>query len=83
MKRSIFAISGILLITLAFRPVGEKPSKWFPQYDFDPAKFKNPPQEFGLMARWWWPGNDVNSDELQREINLLPTTHLPASRYKR
>lgn len=71
MTRSILAISGILLITLAFRPVGEKPSKWFPQYDFDPAKFKNPSQEFGPMARWWWSGNDVDNGELQREINLF------------
>jgi hypothetical protein len=23
------------------------------------------------MARWWWPGNDVEKTELQREINLF------------
>ena len=46
-------------------------SHWFPQYDFDPATFAKPPVEFGPFARWWWPGNDVNKTELQREINLF------------
>lgn len=44
---------------------------WFPKYDFEAQKFKNPSQNFGPMARWWWPGNDVNKVELQREINVF------------
>ena len=46
-------------------------SRWFPQYDFDPATFQKPPLTFGPYARWWWPGNDVTQPELQREINLF------------
>ncbi|MFG4003344.1 glycosyl hydrolase [Flavobacterium aquidurense] len=45
--------------------------KWFPDFDFSVGKFKDPIQEFGPFARWWWPGNDVNKEELQREINLF------------
>jgi hypothetical protein len=47
------------------------PSHWFPQYDFDPTTFANPPIGFRPFARWWWPGNDVTQTELQREINLF------------
>lgn len=46
-------------------------AKWFPKYDFNPAVFKQPAIEFGPFARWWWPGNNVDKTELQREINLF------------
>src|SRR5437870_739998 len=45
--------------------------EWFPAYDFDAATFKKAPREFGPYTRWWWPGNDVTSEELQREIKML------------
>ncbi|MET3127796.1 hypothetical protein ABID42_002915 [Arcicella rosea] len=71
MKKWTLLVLGVLLITFAFKPSKEQPSKWLISYDFNPTKFKNPTQEFGPMARWWWPGNDVNATELQREINLF------------
>ncbi len=40
-------------------------------YDFNPALFQKPSLSFGPMARWWWPGNYVNPEELKREINLF------------
>lgn len=43
----------------------------FSQYNFDPQVFINPPSEFGPFTRWWWPGNDVDEDELKREVNVL------------
>lgn len=46
-------------------------NKWFSIYDFKASKFKNPSLEFGPIARWWWPGNDVTAVGLQREINLF------------
>lgn len=48
-----------------------KIKKWFPQYDFNAASFKKPALEFAPFARWWWPGNNVNKEELKREINLF------------
>ncbi len=45
--------------------------KWFPEYNFNINDFKNPSQEFGPFARWWWPGNNVDTDELKREINVF------------
>ncbi|MEA5427933.1 glycosyl hydrolase [Arcicella lustrica] len=71
MKKWTLLVLGVLLITFAFKPSKEQPSKWLTYYDFNSTKFKNPTQEFGPMARWWWPGNDVNATELQREINLF------------
>ncbi len=44
---------------------------WLQRYNFNPASFQKPPLTFGPMARWWWPGNYVNKDELKREINLF------------
>ena len=48
-----------------------KTSVWFPNYEFNPSSFSNPPLSFGPMARWWWPDNYVEKDELKREINLF------------
>lgn len=35
---------------------------------FDYSKFIDPPKSARPMARWWWPGLDVEKDELLREI---------------
>jgi alpha-L-rhamnosidase len=50
---------------------GSNNKKWFPLYDFDASRFKNPACEFSPFARWWWPGNDVTKEELKREVNLF------------
>lgn len=45
---------------------------WLSSYiSFDAAKFSNPPQKFGSVVRWWWPGNNVSKDELKREVKLF------------
>ncbi|WP_418262512.1 glycosyl hydrolase [Flavobacterium faecale] len=33
--------------------------------------FQNPPAEARPFVRWWWNGNKVNTDELDRELELL------------
>ncbi|WP_147676480.1 glycosyl hydrolase [Algibacter pacificus] len=33
--------------------------------------FQNPPAEARPFVRWWWNGNKVNADELDRELELL------------
>jgi hypothetical protein len=35
------------------------------------ATFRDPPARFRPMTRWWWPGNDVEPDELRREVEVL------------
>lgn len=63
------------LSLMAFSVQGQKEKvaakNWFPVYDFNASQFQKPAQEFGPFARWWWPGNDVTKNELQREINLF------------
>ncbi|MES2794885.1 MAG: glycosyl hydrolase [Bacteroidota bacterium] len=61
----------LFLIFFSFEKSFSQAQNWFPRYDFEVQKFKNPAQNFGPMARWWWPGNDVNKTELQREINVF------------
>lgn len=46
-------------------------SLFFQSYTFDPKAFKNPPRQFGPLTRWWWPGNDVEAKELERELKLF------------
>ena len=36
--------------------------------NFDISKFVEPPKSARPMARWWWPGLDVEKDELLREV---------------
>jgi len=36
--------------------------------NFDISKFVNPPKSARPMARWWWPGLDVDKEELLREV---------------
>ncbi len=45
--------------------------QWFPYFNFDVADFQKAPREFGPFTRWWLPGNDVASEELQREIKMF------------
>lgn len=35
------------------------------------AQFRTPPKKFRPIARWWWPGDDVNDTELLRELSAL------------
>ena len=35
------------------------------------SEFQNPSNEYRPKVRWWWPGGDVTSEELIRELNLL------------
>src|ERR1700755_2525047 len=48
-----------------------KAAKWFPVYDFNTKDFQKPAIQFAPFARWWWPGNFVDSTELKREIDLF------------
>lgn len=61
MKHTHFLIS-ILLLFYTYS---------FGQHSFSPDVFIDPPNEYGPFTRWWWPGNDVDKEELQREVNVL------------
>lgn len=36
--------------------------------------FQTPPMEYRPWTRWWWPGGDVELDELLREVRLFADT---------
>ena len=61
----------VSLLAAAQNTIPPKASAWLPGYTFNPALFQKPALSFGPMARWWWPGNYVNKEELKREINLF------------
>ncbi len=35
------------------------------------SEFQYPGEEYRPWTRWWWPGNNVENAELERELNLL------------
>lgn len=59
------------ITTISAQSKKNSSSKWLPYFDFNLVEFYKPLQEYGPFARWWWPGNDVTKEELQREINLF------------
>ncbi len=40
-------------------------------FDFRTEDFINPSSKYGPFTRWWWPGNDVTTEELKREVQLF------------
>ena len=69
-KAVVFFMFAIPATLFAQADKNEKAAHWFPKFDFNPAVFQKPPIQFAPFARWWWPGNNVDSSELRREINL-------------
>lgn len=71
------AVALLAITTIAFtnddkiKTPGKDEHQWFPVYDFDAATFKKAPRAFGPFTRWWLPGNDITSEELQREVKAL------------
>lgn len=41
-----------------------------------PARFQDPDLSYAPFVRWWWPGNDVENEELKREVNLFADHHI-------
>ena len=44
--------------------------------DLKAGSFQNPDLSYAPMVRWWWPGNDVETAELQREMQLFADHHI-------
>ena len=44
---------------------------YFNKKDIDWSEFKNPPKSARPMVRWWWPGLDVDKEELVNEVKEL------------
>ena len=48
---------------------------WLKYYNFSEQDFYNPSLYYAPFTRWWWPGNDVEKEELKREIKLFADNH--------
>jgi len=49
------------------------PSEKISPFSF--ASLENPLPDYRPWVRWWWPGGDVNDDELAREVTLLADSY--------
>lgn len=59
-------IAALACAVLAACGSGTREDAAFPWY-----AFLEPPAEYRPWVRWWWPGGDVDPDELAREVDLL------------
>lgn len=50
-------------------------SIWFKPIGFNVPSFVSPDLVYGPFTRWWWPGNDVNKEELKRELRVFSSNH--------
>ena len=48
---------------------------WLKPTIFHVDSFRSPSLYYAPYTRWWWPGNDVDSLELKREIKLFAENH--------
>jgi hypothetical protein len=72
MKKIIIAFTFLLLLSPKIRGQEYTASQvHHPQYNFALETFRHPVLSFGPLTRWWWPGNNVTSSELEREIALF------------
>lgn len=51
-------------------------SRWFHATAFTAQDFQSPSLEYAPFTRWWWPGNDVTTEELKREVALFAQQHI-------
>ena len=50
-------------------------SGMLPSVDFSIGDFRNPGLVYAPFTRWWWPGGDVEPEEIRREMDLLAENH--------
>ena len=69
MNRSVF----LVLIWLFLVAAGCSSNSTDPVADvsFSWEGFSTPESVYGPWVRWWWPGNDVEKAELERELKLF------------
>ncbi|WP_281631592.1 glycosyl hydrolase [Flavobacterium luteolum] len=70
MGKKLFVFLLLCSLTASYSQTAEK-KDWLKSYDISIESFKKPPLDYAPFARWWWPGNDVDKEQLKAEINLF------------
>ena len=66
----------ILACATLSAPAQSLGSRWFHATAFTAQDFQSPSLEYAPFTRWWWPGNDVTTEELKREVALFAQQHI-------
>lgn len=66
----------LLACTTLSAPAQSLGSRWFHATTFTVQGFQSPSLEYAPFTRWWWPGNDVATEELKREVALFAQQHI-------
>ena len=61
----------VLCITILIIPGCKNEENQTPEASFDEALWQNPPMENRPYVRWWWPGGDVEAEQLKSDLVLL------------
>lgn len=73
-KSNILLLTALLSVSIASHSQ-TRADKWLAPTVFHAGEFKMPKMQYGPLTRWWWPGNDVEKDELLREMHLFADNH--------
>lgn len=76
MKATHILLVAALTATAYTGTAQTKADKWLTPTFFNAAKFNNPDLQYAPFVRWWWPGNDVEKNELKRELHLFANHHI-------
>jgi len=57
------------------QPVSKGEKTWLGAVSFTANDFSKPSLQYAPLTRWWWPGNDVEKEELKRELQLFADNH--------
>ena len=64
-RRTLFVVAVLLAVPVFAAGCGPAA----PSVDWD--QWDSPSVEYRPWVRWWWPGNDVEDEEITREVALL------------
>lgn len=59
-----------------FNVQGQEKTDWLTPVDFSIEEFRQPSVSYAPFIRWWWPGGDVEPEELRRELQMFADHHI-------
>lgn len=75
MNQKYFSLIAAFMVFAQTGNAQNKASKWLAPTTFNAQEFLQPQKQYAPFTRWWWPGNDVNKEELKREMHLFADNH--------
>ena len=72
---AIVFVAAVVSLQVNAQPVSNGEKTWLGDVTFTANDFSKPSLQYAPLTRWWWPGNDVEKEELKRELQLFADNH--------